>query len=118
MKSSFFSLLFVSAAYFAQAQNVTDLVPGKYETKLKTASKKWDKGDVIILDDSHYRLSSDKEVGEFRFSVAAQRVFFTSGPLKSAYTKVAIKNNQPVIIFPAEQNQDLGLTTEVWASKQ
>jgi hypothetical protein len=50
--------------------------------------------------------------------VAAQRIFFTSGPLKTAYTKVMMSNNKPVIVFPAEQNPDLGLTAEIWASKQ
>lgn len=118
MKSRLLTVLLFSAALSAKAQNVTDLVPGKYESKTKAAQRRWEKGDVIILDDSRYRLSSDKEVGEYRFSVAAQRVFFTSGPLKGAYTKVTLKNSQPVIIFPSEQNQDLGITAEVWASKQ
>lgn len=118
MKSFLLSLLFVSSAICVKAQNVTALLPGKYESKFKSSQNRWEKGDVIILDDSHYRLSSDKEVGEYRLSVAAQRIFFTSGPLKSAFTKVALKNNQPVMIFPPELNQDLGLTAEVWASKQ
>ena len=117
MKPFIFSLLFASSAFLAHGQSVTALSSGKYEAKTKTASK-WDKGDVILLDDSHYRLSGNDEVGEYRFSVAAQRVFFTSGPLKSAFTKVAMKNNQPVIIFPQEKNQELGLKAEVWASKQ
>ncbi|HET7899488.1 MAG TPA: hypothetical protein VFL47_17495 [Flavisolibacter sp.] len=117
MKPVILSLLLVSSSLLVKAQNVSALATGKYEVKTKAASK-WDKGDVILLDDSHYRLSGNNEVGEYRFSVAAQRVFFTSGPLKSAFTKVTTKSNQPVIIFPAEQNQDLGLTSEVWASKQ
>ncbi len=106
------------AAIFTNAQNVTALAPGKYETKTKTAQKGWEKGDIILLDENRYKLSSDKEVGEYRFSVAAQRIFFTSGPLKTAYTKVILNNNKPVIVFPAEQNPDLGLTAEIWASKQ
>ena len=117
MKPFILSLLFASSALLAKAQNVSALATGKYEAKTKSAGN-WEKGDVILLDDSHYRLSGNNEVGEYRFSVAAQRVFFTSGPLKSAFTKVTTKNNQPVIIFPPEQNQDLGLTGEVWASKQ
>lgn len=117
MKPFIFSLLFASSAFLAHGQSVTSLSSGKYEAKTKTASN-WDKGDVILLDDTHYRLSGTDEVGEYRFSVAAQRVFFTSGPLKSAFTKVAMKNNQPVIIFPQEKNQELGLKAEVWASKQ
>jgi hypothetical protein len=110
--------LFVLSAVFSQAQNVTALSPGKYEAKMKGAQNKWDKGDIILLDDSRYRLSSNNEVGEYRFSVAAQRLFFLSGPLKTAYTKVLLNNNKAVIVLPAEQNPDLGLTAEVWASKQ
>jgi hypothetical protein len=112
-----FCLFFVSAL-FVKAQNVTALSPGKYEAKIKSAQNKWEQGDIILLDDSRYKLSASNEVGEYRFSVAAQRIFFTSGPLKMAYTKVSLNNNKPVIIFPAEQNSDLGLTAEVWASKQ
>jgi hypothetical protein len=110
--------LFLLPALCLKAQNVTSLSPGKYETKIKTAQNKWEKGDIILLDDNRYKLTKTDEVGEYRFSVAAQRIFFTSGPLKTAYTKVALNNNKPVIIFPAEQNADLGLTAEVWASKQ
>jgi hypothetical protein len=108
----------VFAALFTKAQNVTALSPGKYEAKIRTAQKKWEMGDIILLDDNRYRLSGSNEEGEYRFSIAAQRIFFTSGPLKTAYTKVSLSNNKPVIIFPAEQNTDLGLTAEVWASKQ
>lgn len=117
MKSSLLCLAFSLSALFAKAQNVSALAPGKYETKTKVAQNKWEKGDVIILDDTRYRLSSSGEVGEYRFSVAAQRIFFTSGPLKSAFTKVALNNNKTVIIFPLEQNKELGLKAEVWASQ-
>lgn len=112
-----FGLCFFSA-FLLKAQNVSALTPGKYETKLKSAQNRWEKGDVILLDDGSYKLSNSTEVGEYRFSVAAQRVFFTSGPLRSAFTKVMLNNNKPVIVFPTEQNQELGLTAEVWASKQ
>lgn len=118
MKLFLFICLFVLSALFTKAQNVTGLPAGKYETKIKGGQNKWNKGDVILLDDSRYRLSGNNETGEYRFSVAAQRIFFLSGPLKTAYTKVIQSNNKPVIVFPAEQNVDLGLTTEVWASKQ
>lgn len=85
---------------------------------MKTNQNKWEKGDLIIIDDSHYKLSSSNETGDYRFSVVAQRIFFTSGPLKSAYTKVILNNNKTVIVFPTDKNSDLGLTAEVWASKQ
>ena len=110
--------IFFLTALFVKAQNVTSLSPGKYETKTRTVQNKWEKGDIILLDDNRYKLSGSNEEGEYRFSVAAQRIFFTSGPLKTAYTKVALNNNKPVIIFPIEQNPDLGLTAEIWASKQ
>lgn len=117
MKSFYLLLFFVASALFAGAQNVTTLPPGKYTTKIKATQNRWGKGDVILLDDSRYKLSSDSEVGNYRFSAAAQRIFFTSGPLRGAYTKVSLNNNKPVIIFPIEQNQELGLTGEVWASQ-
>jgi hypothetical protein len=118
MKRVFILMLLLSTSAFVKAQNVTELSPGRYESKIKNAQKSWDKGDVIILDDSRYKLSGDSEIGEFMFSVAAQRIFFTSGPLKSAFTKVKLNNNKPAIIFPMEQNKELGLPAEVWASKQ
>lgn len=109
--------LLVCSGLFVKAQEVTALSPGKYESKTKIAQNKWEKGDVVILDESRYKLSGSNEVGEYRFSVAAQRIFFTSGPLKSAYTKVALLNNKPAIVFPIEQNGGLGITAEIWASK-
>lgn len=105
-------------AFCAGAQSVTNLPAGKYETRLKPAQKSWEKGDLILLDDSRYKLSSGGETGEYKFSVAAQRIFFTSGPLKSVFTKVSLMANKPVIVIPAEENSSLGITTEVWASKQ
>ena len=118
MRYSLLSLLFVVSVLFTNGQSVSDLPAGKYEAKLKAAPNKWDKGDIIIIDDNHYRISSSDEVGEYKFSVAAQRIFFTSGPLKSAFTKVAVFNGRPVIILPREENGILGLKAEIWASKQ
>lgn len=118
MKPFLLYIIFACSALSVKAQNVSQLLPGKYESKTKLAQNSWEKGDIIILDENRYKLSGDSEIGDYRFSVAAQRIFFTSGPLKSAYTKVALRNSKPVIIFPAEQNGDLGLTAEVWASKQ
>lgn len=112
-----FTLLFLSAI-FTKAQNVAELPAGKYETKTKTAQNKWEKGDIIIIDESHYKLSTSGEVGDYKFSVAAQRIFFTSGPLKSAFTKVSSIDGKPVIILPKEENKGLGITAEIWASKQ
>ena len=118
MKYSLLSLLLALSVLFTNGQSVSDLPAGKYEAKLKSAPNKWDKGDIIIIDDNHYRISTNDEVGEYKFSVAAQRIFFTSGPLKSAFTKVAMANGKPVIILPQEENGSLGLKAEIWASKQ
>jgi hypothetical protein len=118
MKYSLLSLLFLFSVLSSKAQNVSTLPAGKYETKTKSAKPDWDKGDIIIIDDTHYKLGDNGEVGEYRFSVAAQRIFFTTGPLKSAFTKVAAVEGKTVIILPREENGSLGLTGEVWASKQ
>ena len=117
MKYILLSTALLLSASFLNAQSVSDLPAGKYETKSRMAQNKWEKGDIILLDDSHYKLSTSGDVGEYKFSVAAQRIFFTSGPLKSAFTKIAVANGKPVIIFPQEENGSLGLTAEIWASK-
>lgn len=118
MKVAILFFSFLTAAQLSQAQAVAQLSPGRYETKSRAASNAWEKGDIILLDDTHYKLSTGAEAGEFRFSVAAQRIFFTSGPLKGAFTRVTLVANKPVIILPAEENGSLGLKAEVWASKQ
>ncbi|GAA4744332.1 hypothetical protein [Flavisolibacter ginsenosidimutans] len=118
MKHTTLLFLFSITAFFTRAQNVTTLPPGKYETRLKAAQNKWEKGDIILLDDSRYKLSSGGETGEYKLSVAAQRIFFTSGPLKSAFTKLSLVNNKPLIVLPLDENRSLGLKAEVWASKE
>ena len=118
MKNLILLFLLISISFFAKAQAVTVLAPGRYEAKLKAAQKTWEKGDIILLDEGHYKLSSGGDAGEYKFSAAAQRVFFTSGPLKSAFTKVNLVNGKPVIILPAEENGGLGITAEVWASRE
>jgi len=118
MKYALLIILLLGSVLVTKAQNVSDLPAGKYETKTKTAQNKWEKGDIILIDDTHYKLSSGGDVGEYKFSVAAQRIFFTSGPLKSAFTKVTSANGKPVIILPIAENGTLGLTAEIWASKQ
>ena len=73
-------------------------------------------GDIILVNDNQYRISTSNEVGEYRFSVTAQRVFFTSGPLKSLYAKTSTSNNTPIIVLPVAENQQQGLkiSSEVW----
>jgi len=118
MKYPLLFTLLLFCSLFTKAQNVSELPAGKYETKTKTVNNKWEKGDIILIDDTHYKLSSGGEAGEYKFSIAAQRIFFTSGPLKSAFTRVSSVNGKPVIILPIEENGSLGLRAEVWASKQ
>jgi hypothetical protein len=93
-------------AVFLHGQQVNDLPPGKYETRIQDF--KWEKGDIELLDNSRYRISSSNETGDYRFSVTAQRVFFTSGPLKGIYAKTQLVNNSPGIFIPLNENQQLG----------
>ena len=118
MKYYLLTAAFTATVFFSKAQSINDLPPGNYSTKTKTAERAWDRGDIVIIDNSHYKLTSSGDVGDYKFSVAAQRIFFTSGPLKSAFTKVALDGGKPVIILPKEENGSLGLTSEIWASKQ
>ena len=104
-------------ALSSHAQNQVQSLPtGKYETVMKTNERKWDRGDIILLDANKYKLSTNDEIGEYRFSSAAQRVFFTSGPLKNLYAKTSMNNNDPVIVVPVEENDPatFKLTAEIW----
>ena len=109
------SILLLAISTHAQSQ-VQSLPTGKYETVVKTNERKWDRGDIILLDGNKYKLSSNDEVGEYRFSSAAQRIFFTSGPLKSLFAKTSMNNNDPVIVVPVEENEPAAfkVTAEVW----
>jgi hypothetical protein len=101
---------------FSTAQ-VNSLPAGRYETAIKDKPTKWEKGDIIILDDSHYKITSTNETGEFRFSATAQRIFFTSGPLKSLFAKTVQSGDKPAIIFPTSENEQLGFkiaSADVW----
>ena len=107
-------LLFAIAV---KAQNQVDALPvGKYETISKKNQGKWERGDIILLEGNKYKLSTTDETGDYRFSSAAQRIFFTSGPLKSLFAKTSMNNNSPVIVLPVEENDPVGfkLSAEVW----
>jgi hypothetical protein len=101
-------LLFTSMYSWSQ-KNLSSLPAGKYETVIKSNQDKWERGDIIILDENKYKISTATEMGEYRFSVTAQRIFFTSGPLKGAFAKTSIDNNNPVIVFPTSENEHMGL---------
>ena len=116
MKQFLLSLFFICAFSFVRAQEktVTQLPPGKYETSIKNGSGKWERGDIILIDDSHYRISTSNDTGEYKFSSVAQRVFFTSGPLKNMFAKTSLNNNTPAIILPVAENAQAGVRAEVW----
>lgn len=115
MKVFLLSFLLLAVVTIAQSQ-VQTLPTGKYETVLKAKSSKWERGDIILLDANKYKLSSSDEVGDYRFSSAAQRIFFTSGPLKNLFAKTSMNNNSPVIVLPVEENDPVGfkLSAEIW----
>ena len=100
----------------AQSNQVNRLPAGKYETFYKSNQNKWERGDIILIDESKYKLSSGNETGEYKFSVTAQRVFFITGALKSLYAKTYLNNSDPVIVLPVAENQQLGLKlpSEIW----
>ena len=110
----------LSAFLFFCAQNlhsqIRSLPTGKYETTMKKNQSKWERGDIILLDANKYKISTSDEVGEYKFSSAAQRIFFISGPLKSFYAKTSENNNTPAIVLPVSENEQMGvnLSSEVW----
>ena len=109
------TLLFFVLSVHAQ-NGVQSLPTGKYETIIKTSASKWDRGDIILLDGNKYKISTSDETGDYRFSSAAQRIFFTSGPLKNLFAKTSMDNNSPVIVLPVEENDPVGfkLSAEIW----
>jgi len=108
MKSILLSTVLLFTVLFTKAQQVSDLPAGKYETVIKNKGK-WDKGDIVLQDEGHYKITSSNESGEYRFSVTAQRIFFTSGPLKGIFAKTTLSNKAPAILIPLTENEQLGL---------
>lgn len=102
-------LLFLFAAGFSSKAQTSNLPAGRYETVLKQTQGKWNHGDIILEDANHYRITSDTEVGEYKFSATAQRIIFISGPLKTAFAKTALTANKPTIILPLAENEQQGL---------
>ena len=97
---------FIFNSLSLHSQQVSTLPPGRYETKIQEYN--WEKGDIELLEGNNYKITSSGDVGEYRFSVAAQRIFFTSGPLKGVYAKAQLINNSPGILIPMNENQQLG----------
>ncbi len=88
----------------AQQGQVTHLPAGTYQIENNNSFK----GDIILVDNSHYKLSTENTVGEYKFSATAQRVLFTSGLLKGAFARTATNGADPVIILPRKENEALG----------
>lgn len=109
------AVLFFTLSLKAQKE-VQSLPAGKYETVIKTNVAKWEKGDILLLADNQYKLSTSNEKGEYRFSATAQRVFFITGALKGLYAKTSLINNAPAIILPVAENEQIGfkLSAEIW----
>lgn len=116
MKAFLLSSAFIFLLLATKAQGVQNLPAGKYETISKSNHSKWERGDIILLDDNKYKISTGDEVGDYKFSSAAQRIFFISGPLKHLYAKTSVNNNAPVIVLPVSENEQIGqkLSSEVW----
>jgi hypothetical protein len=110
------SLLISFSLVKAQDAQVQSLPAGKYETAFKNSESRWERGDIIILDENRYKVSSSDEVGDYKFSRVAQRIFFISGPLKSIFAKTSLNKNNPAIVLPVEENEPLGLklSSDVW----
>ena len=104
-----FSLIFLSSGAHSQSNSVRALPSGRYETIIPKSQDKWNGGDIILLDDNRYKISSDNEIGEYKFSAMAQRIFFVSGPLKTVYAKTVLNAQKPSIVIPAAENEQLGL---------
>lgn len=116
MKHFLLSLLLFSTALCYGQESVNELPAGKYETVIKNSQHKWERGDIILIDESHYKMSTSNDVGEYKFSMIAQRVFFTSGPLKNIFAKTTLQNNAPVIVVPAAENSQAGVRSEILCS--
>lgn len=93
------------ASVTLQAQ-VTHLPAGTYQ--VQNSARTSFKGDIILIDDSHYKLSNETTVGEYKFSATAQRVLFLSGTLKGAFAKAITTGTDTAIMLPLKENVDLG----------
>lgn len=117
MKRETLLLLFVLmlSATGLRAQQVNSLPAGHYDARIKGSQAKWNLGDLQLDNDGSYSMSNSREGGSYKFSAAAQRVFFLSGPLKGMYASTSLYQQKPVIIFPANDSQPVALEGEVWA---
>ncbi len=98
-------LLFFTVSATVRAQSVSRLPEGTYQIQNGKAAFK---GDIILVDDSHYKLSTEGATGEYKFSATAQRILFLSGTLKGAFARTELKGTDPIIMLPLKENADIG----------
>lgn len=96
---------FLTVSSLVQAQPVNRLPAGTYVVQNNSATFK---SDIVLIDDSHYKLSAETAVGEYKFSATAQRILFLSGTLKGAFARTTMSGAQPAITLPLKENEDLG----------
>lgn len=112
-----FTLLIATSFSNAQNGGVDQLPAGVYEVqKAKTGNPF--AGDIILLNDSQYKIRNSDETGDYKFSVTAQRVLFISGSLKGIYAKTVLNGGLPAIVLPQKENEALGYKlagADVWA---
>lgn len=114
-----YTLLSVFAVLLAlqpQAQQVQDLPAGRYITLVMPGNLPWTQGPIVLEPSGDYKFSGDS--GEYKFSTAAQRVFFTSGPLKGVFALTRMEQGFPTIIFPANEHQPISIQNDIWARRR
>jgi hypothetical protein len=112
-----FSFFIASTFSNAQSGKVADLPIGVYEVQKAKGNAPFS-GDIVLLNDSQYKLRNGSEVYEYKFSATAQRVLFISGPLKGVYAKTVLNAGAPAIVLPKKENEELGYRfaeADVWA---
>jgi hypothetical protein len=105
----FLLFLFFTATGTAQAQQpdrVAQLPVGTYQVQNGGGTSF--KGDIVLMDASHYKLSNENATGEYKFSATAQRILFLSGTLKGAFARTVLSGSVPSIVLPRKENEDIG----------
>jgi hypothetical protein len=113
MKFFLLSFLFFSSfAVQAQTEKLDALPTGIYAVQ-NSSSANWAHGDIVLVDNSHYKTGNENGSGEYKFSATAQRILFVSGPLKGAFAKTAVNAGLPVIMLPIKENGEVGFKLAV-----
>ena len=117
MKLLLLSFLFFSSIASQAQTGKLDALPAGTYTVQSNGANAWPLGDIVLIDDSHYKTGNENATGEYKFSAVAQRILFVSGPLKGAFAKTAITGNTPAISLPLKENKEVGfkLVVDVWA---